>query len=128
MLNLSIPSLRLELHLVECAWREERELFSIRRQMRELVELCEAAERATDFEERDVRRAAHEAFLSAIAVIHLVDTAGAKLPGHAHIRARTVLAKLLDALAPHVGRADRAVRRVVVDGLEIEEALARAID
>lgn len=124
-LQATIAVLRSELAALERAWRDDAELYAVRRRSRELVDHCEAVERAFDFEPRDVRRAARDAFVAAIGVVQLVDGADRKLPTDARARARHALGVVLDALAPYVGRADHALRRVLVDGVEIEEALAQ---
>ncbi len=124
MTDLSIPFLCSELAALDRAWRDDAELYIVRRAGRELVELCEAVVHAQAFEPRDVRRAAREAFVAAIGLVQIVDGADRKLPTSARVRARAEITRVLDTLAPYVGRADLAVRQVVVDGVEIERALA----
>jgi hypothetical protein len=115
--------LRSELSALEHAWRDDAELYTVRRRGRELLDCCEAMTRAQAFELRDVRRAAHEAYVAAIALVQLVDGADRKLPTAARVRARVAIAGLLDGLAPYVGRADLALRQVIVEGRDIEEVL-----
>jgi hypothetical protein len=120
----TITILRTGLYDLEHAWRGD-DTWTIRSRGRELLENCEALERAHDFELRDVRRTAREAYIGAIQLVQVVDGAPRDvLPAEARFRARDLLLLVLDDLAPYVNRADRALRRVLVDGVPIEDALA----
>jgi hypothetical protein len=65
---------------------------------------------------------AHEAFLSVLALGQLLQRDVA--PADAIVCARVAVDRLLDVLTPYVSPADNGLRRVLLDGITIEQACA----
>lgn len=81
-----------------------------------------------EFEQADHgdRVLAHEAFLSVISMAQVLERAHDEqlAPPAMLERTRQLVVELLDAMTPHVSRADAGVRATIVDGVPFDEVVA----